>query len=42
MDMMVEVTSFSSNSLDSALFDVPAGYTQVQKDPDEMFGGRRR
>ena len=42
MDMTMEVTSFSNNSLDKSLFDIPAGYTQVQQNPDEMFGGRRR
>jgi hypothetical protein len=42
MDMTVEVTAFSSGQLDASLFEVPAGYTQVQRDPDDMFGGRRR
>ena len=42
MDMTMEVTSFSNNSLDKSLFDIPAGYTQVQQNPDEMFGGRKR
>jgi hypothetical protein len=30
MDMTIEVTSYSKDSLDASLFDVPAGYTQVQ------------
>ena len=30
MDVMTEVTSYSTDSLDASLFDVPAGYTQVQ------------
>ena len=42
MDMTIEVTSFSSSSLDPSLFDIPAGYTQVQQNPDEVFGGKRR
>ena len=42
MDMQTEVTSYSSNSLDKGLFEVPAGFTQVQRDPDEMFGGRKK
>lgn len=42
MDMQIEVTSFSNNSLDKTLFDVPANYTQVQPDPDAPFGGRRQ
>lgn len=32
MDMMIELTSYSKDSLDASLFDVPAGYTQVQAD----------
>jgi len=32
MDMTVEVTSYSKDSLDDSLFDVPAGYVQVQPD----------
>jgi len=42
MDMTTEVTSFSSSSLDPSLFDIRAGYTQVQQNPDEVFGGKRR
>jgi len=30
MEMMVEVTALSSDSLDSSLFAAPAGYQQVQ------------
>lgn len=30
MDMTIEVTSYSKDSLDASLFEVPAGYTQVQ------------
>ena len=41
LEMTMEVTSFSSDSLDSSLFDVPAGYTQVQRDPDDTFGGKQ-
>ena len=42
MDMTIEVTSFSSSTLDKSLFDVPVGYTQVQQDPDQPFGTGRR
>lgn len=42
MDITSEVTSFSSAPLDSSLFDVPNGYTQVQKSPDEILGGKPR
>jgi len=40
LEMTVEVTSFSSDSLDRSLFDVPAGYAQVEKNPDDIFGGK--
>jgi len=32
MDMTIEVTSYSKDSLDASLFDVPAGYTQAMPD----------
>jgi len=38
MDMTIEVTSYSADPLDKSLFDVPAGYTQVQPDPDARPG----
>ncbi len=41
MDMTVEVTSYSNGPLDSSLFEIPAGYTQVQGDGDKMLQGRR-
>ena len=34
MDTTTEVTSYSTDSLDAISFDVPAGYTQVQPDPN--------
>jgi hypothetical protein len=42
MDMQTEVTSYSSSSLDKDLFEIPAGFTQVQRDPDEMMGGHKK
>jgi hypothetical protein len=42
MDMQTEVTSYSSSSLDKGLFEIPAGFTQVQRDPDDMMGGRKK
>jgi hypothetical protein len=39
MDMQTEVTNFSSDSLDAALFGPPAGYTQTQKSADDVLGG---
>jgi hypothetical protein len=33
MDMKIEVTSYSTDSLDASLFDVPAGYAQVPAVP---------
>ena len=41
MEITTQVTSFSESSLDGSLFDIPAGYTQVQEDPTEVFGGVR-
>ena len=38
MDMTTEVNSFSSESLPSELFDIPAGYTQVQTNPEQALG----
>jgi hypothetical protein len=32
MDMTIEVTSYSRDSLDASIFELPAGYTQVQPD----------
>lgn len=32
MDMTIEVTSYSKDDLDASLFEVPAGYTQLQPD----------
>jgi hypothetical protein len=34
MDTTTEVTSYSNEALDATLFDIPAGYTQVQPDPN--------
>jgi hypothetical protein len=38
MDMTVEVTPYSNDSLDKSLFEISSSYTQVQQDPDAMFG----
>ena len=40
MEITTQVTSFSESSLDGNLFDIPAGFTQVQEDPSQVFGGR--
>jgi hypothetical protein len=40
MEITTQVSSFSTDSLDAALFDVPAGYTQMQEDPSLVLGGR--
>jgi hypothetical protein len=37
MEMTTYVTSFSDSALDATLFDIPAGYAQVQQNPDQMF-----
>jgi hypothetical protein len=39
IEITTQVTSFSDSSLDGSLFDVPAGFTQVQEDPTQVFGG---
>ncbi|HEV2491477.1 MAG TPA: hypothetical protein VG204_00225 [Terriglobia bacterium] len=41
MDMTVQVTSYSSDSLPGSLFDIPAGYTQVQANPNEALGTQK-
>ena len=41
MEMTVQVTSFSSDAVDSSLFEIPAGYRQVQPDLNRPFGGPR-
>lgn len=40
MEMTIEVNSFSDASLDSSLFDVPAGYTRVTENADQIIGGK--
>jgi hypothetical protein len=42
MDMTVQVTSYSSDSLPGSLFDIPAGYTQVQANPNEALGTQQK
>lgn len=39
IEITTQVTSFSDSSLDGSLFDIPAGFTQVQEDPSQVFGG---
>jgi hypothetical protein len=42
MEMQIEVTQYSNSSVDGGLFDIPVGYTQVQQDPNQLFGGPPR
>jgi hypothetical protein len=42
MDLTAEVTSFSSDSLDPNLFEIPAGYTEIKGDPEQILEGRRK
>jgi hypothetical protein len=42
MDVQTEVTSFSNSPLNKDLFEIPAGFTPVPRDPDEMMGGRKK
>ena len=37
MEMTTQVSSFSDSPLDASLFDIPAGYTQLQGDPNQML-----
>jgi hypothetical protein len=39
IEMTTQVSAFSDSSLDAGLFDVPSGYTQLQEDPMQVFGG---
>ena len=39
IEMTIEVNSFSDSSLDSGLFEVPAGYTLVTGTPAQFMGG---
>jgi len=41
MTTTMEVTSFSGSALDSQLFEIPSGYTQIQANPNEVLAGRR-
>ena len=40
MDMKTAVTSYSNSPLDASLFQVPAGYVEVKRNPDEMVVGK--
>jgi len=40
IEITTQVTKFSDSSIDSSVFDVPAGYTQVQVDPALIMAGR--
>ncbi|MGH9529915.1 MAG: hypothetical protein ACRD2S_08375 [Terriglobales bacterium] len=42
MEMQIEVTGYSTSPVDRDLFDIPAGYSQVQQDPNQVFGGARK
>jgi hypothetical protein len=37
IEMTIEVTSFSNAALDSSSFEIPAGFTRVQQDPDQIL-----
>jgi hypothetical protein len=37
IEMTIEVTSFSNSALDASLFEVPAGFTRVQQNPDQVL-----
>jgi hypothetical protein len=37
IEMTIEVTSFSNSALDASLFEVPAGFTRVPQNPDQVL-----
>ena len=37
MEMTTQVSSYSDAPLDASLFEIPAGYAQVQGDPNSML-----
>lgn len=37
MEMTIEVTSFSNAALDATLFEIPAGFTRVQQNADQIL-----
>jgi hypothetical protein len=39
MEMTIEVNSYSDSSLDSSLFDIPAGYTRITQNADQIISG---
>jgi hypothetical protein len=39
MEMTIEVISYSDSSLDSSLFDIPAGFTRITQNADQIMGG---
>jgi hypothetical protein len=39
MEMTIEVNSYSDSSLDSSLFDVPAGFARITQNADQIMGG---
>jgi hypothetical protein len=38
MEMTIEVNSYSDSSLDSSLFDIPAGYSRITQNADQIMG----
>ncbi len=37
IEMTIETTSISNDGLDASLFDIPAGFAQVQQDPNQVL-----
>jgi hypothetical protein len=40
IEMTIEVNSYSDAPLDASLFDVPAGYTRITENPDQVMGAK--
>jgi hypothetical protein len=41
IEMTIEVNSYSDAPLDSSLFEIPAGYTRVTENADQVMGGKQ-
>jgi hypothetical protein len=42
MEMTIETNNISNSGLDASLFDIPAGFTQIQADPNQTLGQRKK
>jgi hypothetical protein len=40
MEMTIEVTAYSDSALDASLFDIPAGFTRITQNADQLLGAK--